>query len=435
MMNFIQRFTKNRVAKNAGWLIGGKILQMLISFFVGVLTTRFLGPSNYGLINYGTTYINFFLPLCTLGLNSIMVREIINHPKREGTVIGTALMMRLMTSTLAVILINLIVSVVDAGESLTRLVVFLTSFSVIFNSFEILNYWFQSRLESKISAIANLIAFIVFSLYRIILIVTGKGVEYFAFATSIDYIVIAIILFYAFRRSTDQKLTFNLNVGKDMLSRSYHFILPSIMVAVYGQTDKFMLKHMIDSSEIGYYSTAQTICTLWCFVLTAIIDSMYPSIMEANKDANESQFKHLNILLYRIVFYVSMGVSAVICVFAPLIVSILYGSQYSPTVMPLRIITWYTAFSYLGVAREAWIVGKNRQKYLKYIYISAAVSNVILNLLLIPRWGSAGAAIASLIAEIMTSVVIPFLIPGMRENAVLMLNAIFFRDTRKGENA
>ena len=433
-MNLIQKFTKNRVAKNAGWLIGGKVLQMLISFFVGVLTTRFLGPSNYGLINYGTTYINFFLPLCTLGLNSIMVREIINHPKQEGSVIGTALTMRLAASTLAMILINLIVSVVDAGETLTRLVVFLTSFSVIFNSFEILNYWFQSRLESKISAIANLIAFIVFSVYRITLIATGKGVEYFAFATSIDYICIAVILFYAFRKSTDQKLTFNLNLGKDMLSRSYHFILPSIMVAVYGQTDKFMLKHMIDSTEIGYYSTAQTICTLWCFVLTAIIDSMYPSIMEANKDANEHQFQHLNILLYRIVFYVSMGVSAIICIFAPLIVSILYGPQYSPTVMPLRIVTWYTAFSYLGVAREAWIVGKNRQQFLKYIYISAAISNVILNLLLIPRWGSAGAAIASLLAEVLTSVVIPFFIPGMRENAILMLNAIFFREPKKEVN-
>ena len=430
-MNLIEKFKKNKVAKNAGWLIGGKILQMAIGFVVGVLTTRFLGPGNYGLINYGNTYINFFLPLCTLGLNSIMVREIIARPKQEGAVLGTALSLRLFASTISIIFINLIVSVVDAGESLTRLVVFLTSFSVIFNSFEVLNYWFQSRLESKVSAIANLIAFIVFSSYRIFLITTRKSVAYFALATSIEYVCGAAVLLYAYKKSTDQRFSFDFNLGKEMLSRSYHFILPSMMVAIYGQTDKFMLKHMISSSEIGYYSTAQTICALWCFVLSAIIDSMYPSIMEAKKNQNEQHYKQLNVLLYRIVFYVSLGVSALICIIAPLIIRILYGEAYMPSVMPLRIITWYTAFSYLGVAREAWIVGNNKQKYLKYVYIAAALSNVFLNLLLIPRWGSSGAAFASLLVQVLTSLVIPFFIPALRENTFLMLDAILFR-TPKG---
>lgn len=432
-MDFLKKLLKNKIAKNAGWMIGGKVLQMLISVFVSILTTRFLGPSNLGLINYGITYINFFFPLCTLGLNSILVREIITRPNEEGTVLGTALTMRLTASTISVIIINLIVSVVDAGESLTRLVVFLTSFSVIFNSFEIFNFWFQSRLESRISALANLIAFIVFTVYRIVLIVTGKTVEYFALATSIDYICIAVILLYAFKRSSGKKLTFNLKMGKEMLARSYHFILPSMMIVIYGQTDKFMLKHMISSEEIGYYSTAQTFCTLWCFVLVAIIDSMYPSILGAINEKDEPRFNRLNILLYRIVFYVSIGVSTMICIIAPFIIPALYGEAFLPAVNPLRIITWYTAFSYLGVAREAWIVGKNRQKYLKYIYFFAAISNVLLNLILIPRWGSSGAAVASLIAQILTSIIIPMFIPAIKENTILMLDAIFLKGIRKGE--
>ena len=105
----------------------------------------------------------------------------------------------------------------------------------------------------------------------------------------------------------------------------------------------------------------------------------------------------------------------------------MYGEAYLPAVAPLRVITWYTAFSYLGVARNAWVVCENKQKYLKYIYFAAAISNVILNLLFIPKMGAVGAAIASLAAQMITVIIVPFFIRGMRENSIMMLEAIFFR--------
>ena len=95
-------------------------------------------------------------------------------------------------------------------------------------------------------------------------------------------------------------------------------------------------------------------------------------------------------------FYAALAASALICIFAKPIVEILYGIKYIPAIEPLRIIVWYTAFSYLGVARNPWMVCENKQKYLKYIYIGAAVINVLLNALLIPNFGAAGAAGASL---------------------------------------
>ena len=72
------KLLQSRVAKNAGWLIGAKVAQMLINLAVSILVTRFLGPSNFGLINYGTAYTAFFLSLCTLGLNSILVKEFVD---------------------------------------------------------------------------------------------------------------------------------------------------------------------------------------------------------------------------------------------------------------------------------------------------------------------------------------------------------------------
>lgn len=148
--------------------------------------------------------------------------------------------------------------------------------------------------------------------------------------------------------------------------------------------------------------------------------------MEAFKNSKE-EFDKKNKLLYSIVFYISAGVSVLFTLFGGIAIKILYGEAYLPSVTLLRIITWYTAFSYLGVARNAWIVCMNRQKYLKYIYISAAIANVILNCIFIPIWGASGAAVASLASQIITTLVVPFFIKDMRENSIMIVKAILFK--------
>lgn len=422
----LSKLLKNRTAQNASWLIFGRIAQMIISFFVGILTARFLGPSNYGLIGYAGAYTAFFMAFCTLGINSILVKEFVLKPDNEGEIIGTTLILRVISSFLSSILIIIIVSVVDVGEKTTLYVVALCSIGTVFHVFEVFNYWFQAKLQSKVTAAASLLAYTVTAIYKVILIVTGKSVYWFAFATSIDYICIAIVLLIAYFKFGGKKLSFSFLCAKDLLKQSYHFILSSLMVSIYGQTDKLMLKQMISETEVGYYSTATAICSMWCFVLTAIIDSFYPSIIEAS-EKDEELFKKRNKQLYAMIFYISVFVSVIFFIFSPLIIKILYGNQYLPAVNPLRIVTWYTAFSYLGVARNAWIVCKKRQKYLKYLYALAAVANIFLNLIFIPLFGASGAAIASLISQILTSIVLPLFLKELRENSVMMIKAILFR--------
>ena len=425
-MKKIKALFNNKIVKNAGWLIFGKIIQMLINFIVGILTARYLGPDNYGLISYAGAYTAFFSSICTLGINSVIVKEFIDIPKEEGKIIGTALGLRAVSSLFSAITIIAISLVLDAGEPTTVWVVTLCSIGVIFNIFDTFNYWFQSKLQSKKTAIASLIAYSVTALYKVILLIAGKSVIYFALAISVDYICIAVILIIFYIKDKSGKISFSKCYAKELLRKSVHFILPGLMVAIYGQTDKIMLKHMISAAEIGYYATAVSICNVWCFVLSAIIDSLNPPIMQAYNE-DKSKFQRLNIILYSIVFYISVFVSLLFTVFGKYVISVLYGAEYLPAVAPLRIITWYTAFSYLGMARNAWVVCENKQKYLKYIYFSAAISNVMLNIILIPLWGASGAAAASLIAQIITTMVVPFFIKDMRKNSIMMVKAIFLK--------
>jgi O-antigen/teichoic acid export membrane protein len=415
---------KNKTVRNAGYLIVGKVVQMLFGLIVGLLTARYLGPSNYGLINYANAYIGFFAALCTLGINNVLVKEFIDHPGEEGKVIGTTLGLRAVSSILCSVAIIAISSILDAGETTTILIVALSSVGMVFNIVETFNYWFQSRLESKVTAISTLIAYLVSAAYKVYLLATGKPVTYFALNASLDYLCLGILLYAQYRKHKGEKLCFSWQYGKQLFAKSRHFILSGMMISVYGQTDKLMLKQMIGESEIGYYATAVSLCGMWCFILSAIIDSVYPSIMEADKAGDEQLFKKRNVQLYAIVFYMSTAVSLGFTVLAKPIIYLMYGVNYLPAVNPLRIITWYTAFSYLGVARNAWVVAKERQRYLFLIYAASAIANVVLNYLLIPAMGASGAAIASLVAQVFTTIVVPFFIKDMRENSMMILDAI-----------
>lgn len=426
MIQKVKQLLNSRIARNAGWLVAGKVAQMVISLVVGVLTSRYLGPSNYGLINYASAYTGFFASICTLGINSVIVKELVDHPERDGEIVGTSLGLRALSSFFSALMIVAISLIVDANEPTTQVVVALCAISCVVQIFDTFNYWFQAKLQSKTTAIATFVAYTMMALYKVILLISGKPVTYFALAMSVDYLFLGVLLLIGYKKQGGGKLGWSSRYSLQLLKKSYHFILPGLMVAVYAQTDKIMLKQMLTEAEVGYYSTAAGLCSIWCFVLAAIIDSLNPPIMEAFQ-RNKEEFNKKNKLLYAIVFYMSMAVSLLFTIFGGVAINILYGEAYAPATVPLQVITWYTAFSYLGVARNAWIVCMKKQKYLKYIYCSSALINVILNFVLIPQWGATGAAIASLTTQILTAIVVPFFIKELRENSVLMIKAILFK--------
>lgn len=421
----IKNLLNSKVTRNASWIIAGRVYHMVLAFVVGLLTARYLGPDNYGLINYAATYTSFFASFCTLGINSVIVKNFVDHPDEEGETVGSAIILRTISSVLSVVMMMCITFIADNGEKTTNIVVFLCGIGVIFQVMDTLDYWFQSRLESKYSAFATVISYTVVSIYKVWLLVAGKSVEWFAVSTSIDYLVVAIILLIVYKKRNGPRFSCSMRKAKELFKSSYHFILAGLMVSIYGSTDKFMLKQLLNEAEVGYYSTAVSLCNTWVFLLTAIIDSLYPVILQSFN--NKELFERKNKQLYSIVFYISVSVSILFSVLATPVVRILYGKAYIAAAAPLRIITWYTAFSYLGVARNAWIVSYNKQNYLKYLYIGAAITNVVLNVIMIPLWGASGAAFASLLTQISTILVFPALIKDLRPNVKLMVDAILLK--------
>ena len=422
-----KRILKNREMINAGWIIGGRVLNKILAFIVGILTVNYLGPSNYGLISYAASYTTFFASLCSLGINSVIIKDFVEHPKEQGEAIGTSLLMRAVSSMLSIIMIAGIVLVADRGERTTLAVVILCSLGLLFQIFDTLNCWFQSRLESKYPSTVAIFSYALVSAIRIILLIQKRNVYWFAAAASVEYFVTTLFLVGIYIKKRGPAPAVSFRKGRDLLSRSSSFIIAGLMVSIYASVDKLMLRHMMDDSAVGNYAIAVSLSTTWAFVLSAIIDSLSPGIMKVHQE-NREQYERKNRRLYAIVFYVSCAVSFVICLFAEPIIHILYRSAYEGAIVSLRIVVWYTAFSYLGVARNTWVVCENKQKYLTGLYAAAALLNVVMNAFLIPVWGGAGAALASLITQISTTMVIPLFIKDLRPNTRMLVDAILLRD-------
>ena len=413
----------NKVAKNATWIIACRIVQAVFALVINMLTARYLGPSNFGLITYASSLVAFVLPIMQLGFSNILVQEVVNNPEREGKTVGTSMLLSVCSSFCCIIGVTAFAFIANHNEPVTIIVCLLYSFILIFQALDLMQYWFQAKYLSKYTSIVSLCAYLVVSAYKIYLLVTAKSVYWFAISNAFDYALISISIIVIYHKLGGQKLSFSKELGKEMFNRSKHYILSSMMVTVFAQTDKIMIKLMIDEAATGYYGAAVACAGMTSFVFAAIIDSFRPSIFEA-QNIDEKSFKHRLTMLYSIVIYMSLLQSAGMTILAGLIIRILYGAAYSPAVGALQIVVWYTTFSYLGAVRNIWILANNKQHLLWKINLMGAAANVVLNAVLIPLIGIYGAAVASLITQFFTNVIVGYILEPIRPNNQIMLDGL-----------
>lgn len=414
---------KNGVFQNAAWIIGCKILQSLLNLIIGLITARYLGPSNYGVISYVASVVAFAMPIMQLGLNHTLVKEFINYPDREGEILGTSLFLNIISSLFCMLGTVAFMVIVDAGNRETVLICVLYSLTLIFKATEMTQYWFQSKLLSKYPSIATLVAYIVVAVYKIYLLVSRKDITWFALSNVVDYFLVSLILMTLYKKVGGQHLRFNWQMGREMLSRSKYYIIPSLMVMVFQHTDRIMIKMMIGEAETGLYSAAITCIGISGFVFSAVIDSARPIILEM-KEKNKALYELRIIQLYSVITCMSIAQSIGMTLFAKPLILLLYGADYAKSASILAVAAWYVIFGYFGSVRNIWILAEGKQKYLTGINITGAAANVILNWILIPPLGAIGAALASLITQFFTNVILGFIFKPIRHNNTLIIRSL-----------
>lgn len=413
----------NKIIKNASWIIGCKILQSIIGLVVAMLTARYLGPSNFGVINYAASMVAFVTPIMQLGLNDVMVQEMVDEPQKEGIILGSSILMSITSALFCALGVFVTASFLNAGENETIIVCILYSSILIFQAVELTQYWFQAKYLSKYTSLAAFTAYISVAAYKIFLLITGKSIYWFAVSNSLEACLIALLFFILYKKNGGKRLQFSLTIAKRLFAKSHFYIVSSMMVVVFAQTDRIMIKNMLGNAETGFYSAAVTCAALTNFVFGAIIDSFRPLIFEKKKNGGR-EYENSMSSLYSIVIYLALIQSFIMTIFAPIIIKIMYGAAYTPSIAALQIIVWYTTFSYIGTIRNIWILAESKQKYLWIINLMGVIANIALNFVLIPLWGINGAALASLITQFFTNIITSCIIKPIRFNNILIFRSL-----------
>ncbi len=430
----IKALLQSKNIKNSFWIISEQIFQMLVSLVVGVLSARYLGPQNYGTLNYTASFVTFVNSIATLGMEGVVIKKIIDHPDREGEYLGGCIVLRLIASLVSIISIEIIIGLLNPADPLKLWLGLIQGIQLFWRSFLILDSWFQRYLKSKYVSIGKMLACLIVAGYRIFLLVTNKPIIWFAFAATISEMVIAVTGMVFYRLERKQRIRINLGYGVDVLKESYHFILSGLMVAIYSQMDKIMIGSMLGDLEVGYYTTANAISSMWVFIPTAIINSFRPMILELKSERNEMLYLRRLKQLYSGLIWMCLAFSLFIMLFGKLLIWILYGQAYLAAASALRICVWYELFAIIGSARGIWVLAEDKNRYVKYYLGIGAIVNLILNSILIPQFGINGAAFATLVTQITTSLIAPLVFKETRVHTRLVLESFICKWGSRKEN-
>ena len=409
--------------KNTGMLFIGRIGSLLIKMLVGILVANYLGRGNNGILVGGTVYIYFFSAIAALGLDQFIVKELHQYPENKNQILGTSFALKILAGVACIPLIWLAYHIYPANGTPFNFVLILSIIGII-QAFNVIDAYFQSQVQAKyimqVQVFSNLISAIV----KLLLIYFTARLSYFVYAYSFDFLVIAIGYYFAYQRKSRNlfKWTFDYALAKKLLTHSWPLIISGIMIALYMKIDQIMLQNMVGIEEAGAYATVAQLSEAWNFIPMIIVSSLFPAILNAKRDDDKRYQTRLQ-ELYDLMVYLSVPAAVLIAFIAPWIYT-LYKPEYASAAPVLSVHIWSGVFVFLGVASGQYLIVENYNKFTFIRTGFGAIVNIVLNLLLIPRMGMMGAAIATLIAYASATFFV-LLIPKLNRQGIMMLKSLF----------
>jgi len=410
---------------NTGWLFVPKMLRILFALFVTAWLARYLGPAQYGILNYAIAFVILVGPIMRLGLEAVVVQEIVRTPGKRDEILGSTFALRLIGGIVSMGIVVLAIARMRPGDALTMTLAAIISFGMIFQAYDVIDLWFQAEVQSKYAVYAKSAALILKNLVIVFLIVRRSSLAAFAWAWALETIVAAIGLFVVYRaRGLDvRKWRVSGERSKQLLNLGWPMILASSFAVVYLKIDQVMLGQMVGQNEVGIYSAAVKISEAWYFVPAAISTSVFPFLVQG-KALGEAMYRTRVQQLFDFLVWASLAVAVVITFTAHFAVVLIFGEPYARAGTILAILTWAGVFFFLREALGRWFLTEN---LLVFSFITngvGAIMNVALNLVLIPRYAGVGAAIATVISYAAAGYLTCFIHPKTREAARMMSKAL-----------
>lgn len=410
---------------NFNWLFLDKIIRIFGGLFIGIWVARYLGPENFGILSYGIAFVAFFSFISSLGLNSIVVREIIKYEEKYEKVLGTTFYLKLYGGIIALLLGSIFILTLKPEDSTIQTIVILLLLGYIFQSMDTVDYFFQAKVLSKYIVMARSAAFILSSILKIYFILFNFGVIYFAFATLIDMILASLFMFYVYKKLNFHLTSWKIDIliAKQLLSDSWPLMLSAFFITIYMKIDQVMIEHYLDMQSVGLYSVAVRLSEAWYFIPTIIVSTIMPyfiKLRDSNHELYIYRLKQINTLM----FWMSFLVGIIVMLFGQKIIVLMFGEIYKDAYLVLSLNIWAGIFISIGLASSLWMISENLQIYRLIGTAIGVILNIIGNYILIPMYGISGAAIATLITQGLGIWIIPLLFKPIRGFTIMSMTSV-----------
>ncbi|MDZ8261073.1 flippase [Nostoc sp. ChiQUE01b] len=388
------------IIANTGWLFADRILRMGASLVVGVWVARYLGVQQYGLFNYALAFVALFSPIFTLGLDDVVVRHLVRQSSNKEEILGTTFWLKFLGGIASVFLAVSTMFFLGEHEILKIWLVAILGIAGIFRASDTIELWFQSQVQSKYTVIAKNTAFLLNTVIKITLILTKAPLLAFALITLAEFAMSAIglLIVYQVKGASLWLWRWSFTTAKTLLKESLPLIFSGFAIMIFMRIDQVMLGQMIGDSQVGVYSAAVRISEIWYFIPGAIVSSVAPAIYAA-KEKSESLYYQRIGQLFSLMTYISLAIALPMSFLSDKIIMVMFGSGYAEAGPILAVHIWTSLFVFMGLATSPWFIaeGLNHVSLGKTLF--GAILNIILNLLLIPKYAGLGAAIATIISQ------------------------------------
>jgi O-antigen/teichoic acid export membrane protein len=414
-----------KILGNVGWLFAERLLTMILAFFVGIWVIRYLGSENFGKLSYTTSFVALFSAIAQLGLNAIVIRNIVQEEKAAPEILGTAFVLKLIASLLTIIIIGMAIWTFETDTDV-RWMTLIISFSLMFSAFDAVEFWFQSQVLSGVLAILRSVQLIMSSLIKLSFIAFKLPLMAFVWLILAEQVVkvLGMLWVYPKYHQSIWQWRVNWSKGLEMLRDSWPLILSGVMITIYMKIDQVMLGNMANAQAVGNYAAAVRFSEIWYFIPMAVCSSVFPAILRAKQRSGEEYYARLQ-QLYDLMAWMALSIAIPMTFASVPLLTTLLGKEFAEAGTILAWHIWAGPFVFLGVARSNWLMAENFTRFSFLTTSLGAIVNILLNFLLIPPYSGVGAAIATMLSQAVACYISCLLYPPMFKHSLMLTKALF----------
>lgn len=405
-----------------------KIAESAVGLFFGIWLARYLGPQQFGLLSYSQSFAGLFAAIAVLGLDSIVVREIVRGVSKTETILGTCFWLRICGSLVMLLILSFGVNL-TSDDTYTRILIFVIAGGMIFQSFNVIDFYFQAKVLSRYVVFAQLIGLLLSSVIKAVLILAKAPLILFAVALLVDSIILALGLIYFYLRVDNnfQGWHFDTKAAKNVLRESFPVMVSFLATTISLRVNEIIIKQLLDTRSVGLYAASLKLVELWYFIPVLLSQSLFPALVRARKEADYQQKVET---LASLLLVCSFCIVIILAVVKNFVIIRVLGEKYAASTELIPILMLAIVFVFFASLRKKILLAEGKTYFIMYYSVLTAIIMSGTSYFFTKSFGLVGASLAYLVTWASSILILPLFLGRFKAETFIFLRSFNFCNLR-----